>query len=137
MCHDNNEIPIIHKFYYLKACLRGEAADVIASLETTNESYSVAWQLFKNRCDNRKFIVERHVRALFDIPYVSKEFSVPKLLDTVQAVDHWDTLLVFIVKDKLNNYTREKWEESRKETSVPLLKGIISFLEQGALIDNT
>lgn len=24
MCHDNDEIPTIHKFYYLKACLKGE-----------------------------------------------------------------------------------------------------------------
>ena len=84
MCHDNDEIPTIHKFYYLKACLKGEAAEVIASLETTNENYPVAWELLKNRYDNRKFIVEGHVRALFEVPCISKEVSVRNVLDNVQ-----------------------------------------------------
>ena len=65
MCHDNLDIPEIQKFRYLKACVKDEAAEVIASLETTGSNYRVAWDLLKSRYDNRKYIVESHVKALF------------------------------------------------------------------------
>lgn len=35
MCHDNPCISTIQKFHYLKACLKDEAAEVIAALEIT------------------------------------------------------------------------------------------------------
>ena len=84
MCHDNAEIPTIHKFYYLKSCLKDEVAEIIASLKTTNENYTVAWKLLKNRYNNRRFIVKSHARSLFKIPRVSREFSVRNLVDNVQ-----------------------------------------------------
>ena len=115
MCHDNPKIPVINKFMYLRACLKDEAAEVITSLETTSENYLVTWELLKNRYDNRKFIVESHIKALFEIPTISKEFSIRSLLDHVQKrvralraldqpVEHWDTLLVFMIREKMNNY---------------------------------
>ena len=148
MCHDNHEIPNIQKFHYLKACVKDEAAEVIASLETTGNNYQVAWELLKARYDNRKFIVESHVKALFEIPNVSKEFTVRALLDNIQKrlralkalkqpVDYWDTLIVYIIKNKLNNYLLEKWEETVGSTRLPSLKDMTTFLEQRSLIENT
>lgn len=84
MCHENSALSSIQKFHYLKACLKDEAAEVIASLETTHDNYQVAWDLLKTRYDNRKFIINSHVQALFDIPPMSKELSVRALLDNVQ-----------------------------------------------------
>ena len=84
MCHDNDEIPLMHQFYYLKACLKDEAAEVITSLETTNENYPVAWELLKSRYDDRKFIVESHFKSLFEVPCISKEFSIRSSVDKVQ-----------------------------------------------------
>lgn len=75
MCHDNSAIPTIQKFHYLKACLKGDAAEIIASLETSTENYTVAWNLLKQRYNNKKFIIDTHLKALFDIPCISKEFS--------------------------------------------------------------
>lgn len=148
MCHDNPSISNIQKFYYLKACLQDEAAEVISSLETTAANYDVAWNLLKERFDNRKFIVERHINELFEMPNVSKEFSVRSLLDQFQKryrslralklpVEHWDTLLIHILRSKLNNYTREKWEESVGSTQLPSLKRMLEFLEQRALIEGS
>ncbi|XP_033229595.1 uncharacterized protein LOC117181137 [Belonocnema kinseyi] len=148
MCQDNPAIPDLHKFFYLKACLVSEAREVIGSLTTTTENYLVAWELIKKRYDNKRFIVENHFKSLFETPRVSKEFSTRKLLDSVQKqvraikslVDKeklWDTLLVYFIKDKLNTYTKEKWEESIKGTNIPSLEDIISFLEQRAIIDSS
>ncbi|XP_051167313.1 uncharacterized protein LOC127285374 [Leptopilina boulardi] len=148
MCHNNQSISPIQKFHYLKACLTGEAAEVISSLETTESNYDVAWNLLKERFDNRKFIAESHVHALFELSTVSKEVSVRSLLDNFQKryralraldqpVEQWDTLLIYILRMKLNNYNREKWEESVGSTQLPSLKKMTDFLEQRALIEGT
>ena len=119
MCHDNPSLSPIQKFHYLKACLKEQAAEVIASLEITTNNYEVAWDLLTTRYDNRNFIVNSHIKALFEIPHVSKEFSVQALLDHVQGriralralgqpVDQWDWILIFIIRGKLNNYMRER-----------------------------
>ena len=148
MCHNNQALAPIQKFHYLKACIKGEAAEVIASLETTGQNYQVAWELLKSRYDNEKYIVESHVNALFDIPNISREFSIRALLDNVQKriralkalgqpVEQWDTLLIHIIREKLNNYNSEKWEGSVVSTRLPSLTDMIAFLERRSLIENS
>ena len=67
------------------------------------------------------------MRALFNIPLVSKDFSVRVLLDKFQKhiralralnqpVDQWDLVLILIIKDKLTNNIRENGK------SVPTLQ---------------
>ena len=40
------------------------------------------------------------------------------------------------MKEKLNTYTREKWEESLKGIDVPRFEDMVSFLEQRAIIES-
>ena len=60
---DDSNTSNIEKFYHLKGCLRGEAAEVIASLELSAENYKVAWDLLRDRYDNRKVIRQSHVKS--------------------------------------------------------------------------
>ncbi|XP_051167317.1 uncharacterized protein LOC127285379 [Leptopilina boulardi] len=83
MCHDNSSIPNVQKFLFLKTCVKVEAAQVISSLEISSENYVVAWNLLKSRFDNRKHIVESHIKELLDIPSISKEYTNRSLLDNV------------------------------------------------------
>lgn len=147
MCHDNPSISDIQKFHYLKACLKDEAAEVIASLEITHDNYQIAWELLNARYDNRKYITESHAQALLDLPCISKEFSVRNLLNNVQKrvralqalnqpVEYWDVFLVLIIRQKLTVNLREKWEESVGSTEFPTFKKLISFLERRAIIEN-
>ena len=147
MYHDNPHIPTINKFMYLREFLQGEAAEVIASLATTSDNYTIAWELLKNRYDNKKFIVESHIKALFEIPTISREFPIRRLLDNVQKqiralktlgqpVDHWDILLIFIIKKKLDDLTRDKWEERASTSDIPTMKDFTSFLEQRSLFES-
>ncbi|XP_043469425.1 uncharacterized protein LOC122503069 [Leptopilina heterotoma] len=146
MCHDNQDIPNISKFMYLRACLRDEATEVIASLETTADNYLIAWELLKNRYDNRKFIVENHIKTLFELPALSKEFTARTLLDNLQKhlralkalnqpVEQWDSLIVYLIKLKFNNYIRERWDEATGTTQLPTVKDLISFLEKRSVIE--
>ena len=90
MCHNNQALAPIQKFHYLKACVKGKVAEVIASLETTSQNYQVAWELLKAWYDNEKYIVESHVNALFDIPNISREFSIRALLEYVQYINGFE-----------------------------------------------
>ena len=108
---DDKDLHAIEKFYHLKGCLKDEAAKIIASLELSSENYVVAWELLKERYDNRKIIRQTHVKALLNLPYMSKGFPVRSFVDQIQKharglkaleepVDQWDTLLVEIIKQK-------------------------------------
>ncbi|XP_076549204.1 uncharacterized protein LOC143306713 [Osmia lignaria lignaria] len=144
---DDQNIPEIEKLYHLKGCLRDEAAEVLASIELSAENYRVAWSLLKERYDNRKIIRQTHVKALLNLKHVSKEFPVRSLLDQVQKhvraldalkepVDHWNTLLVEIISQKLNNVIREKWEEFSGESVSPTFKELITFLQRRAQFED-
>jgi len=43
------------------SALKGEARDVIASLEAFDENYVEAWELLKARYDNTKAIKQKHI----------------------------------------------------------------------------
>ena len=70
--HGDNDIPTIQKLYYLKGCVTGDAAKIIAALETTSENYEVAWDLLKCRYHNQKSLIDRHIKAFFEMPSIPK-----------------------------------------------------------------
>lgn len=132
----------------MKGCLEGKAADVLASLEISSKNYVVAWKLLKNRYDNRKVIREDHAKSLINLPSLSKEYTVRALLDDVQKhvralkslnkmVENWNTLLIVITKEKLNQFLREKWEEYSTELKYPTFEQMVTFLQIRANIEDT
>ncbi|XP_071580899.1 uncharacterized protein [Temnothorax nylanderi] len=66
--HDNANLTPVQKLQYLRSSLTDEAAQVIQSLETSSQNYEVAWALVVERYDNRRIIIQSHIRALFDLP---------------------------------------------------------------------
>ena len=69
---NNNTISEIEKLYYLKGCLKDEAAEILDSIELSAENYSVAWSLLKDRYDNRRIIREGHVKSILKLPCIVK-----------------------------------------------------------------
>ncbi|XP_033231521.1 uncharacterized protein LOC117182536, partial [Belonocnema kinseyi] len=148
MIHNDPDLPTIQKFHYLKGCVTGDAANIISSLETSTENYKVAWDLIKNRYHNKKFIIDSHVKSLFEMPCMSKDFSIRALYDKTQKhiralralsveVDKWDSIIIHLIKGKLNNYIIEKWEESTSNEDLPTLQNILDFLERRSQIEET
>jgi len=138
LIHNNNSLTEIGKFYYLRSSLKERAAEVIKSLETTTDNYQEALDSIKARFDNKRWIVQRHIRAIFEAPSVNKENHVAlrELLDTiikhVQALralklptDSWDALLIYIIVSKLD--ATKAWETSL-DSALPDLKVLTEFL---------
>ena len=88
------------------------------------------------------------MKVLLNLPYVSKDFPVRSLLHQVQKhfralqalkepVQHWDTLLVEIIKNKLNSFHREKWEDVSCASENPTFQELLTFLQRRAQFEDT
>lgn len=151
LIHSNNQILPIHKFQYLKSYLEGDALNVISNLEISAVNYSKAWSLLCERFDNKRQLVNNHLNALFNIEPVCNESATAlrSLIDNYnknlralaslgEPTTYWDTLIIYMMSNKLDSNTTFKWEEFRKTLSeMPKLEQFTSFLRDRADILET
>lgn len=150
LVHENNSIKNIHKFHYLLSYLEGEAARVLCNLEVTDANYSEAWQLLCKRYDNKRQLINNHLRALFSIETVretdkSLRFIVDHVNKNLRAlrtlglpVEQWDVLVIYMVTAKLDSTTYYKWEEARTTLpEIPTLDHFFEFLKSRANVLET
>ncbi|XP_051171033.1 uncharacterized protein LOC127287923 [Leptopilina boulardi] len=143
MVHDNPNLSKIQKLFYLKSCLKEEAVTTINALEISEDNYKIAWNLLTERYNNKRVIAQKHVKTLMEIPNISKESTseLRKLLDTVRShlrslkslgepVEHWDTLLIYVITAKTDRNSHREWEKSITTTDMPQMKIFLEFLEQ-------
>ncbi|XP_053597353.1 uncharacterized protein LOC128668428 [Microplitis demolitor] len=146
--HGDKHIPPIRKLYHLKSCLVGEAASVISSIEASAQNYELAWNLLKDRYDNRKLMREKYIQAILDISQISKEFSTQAFVDHLQKnlralktlgepIDGWNSILVVILRNKLPNSLRDRWEEHSISYPNPTIDQFIAFLARRAQFEAT
>ncbi|XP_070170444.1 uncharacterized protein [Polyergus mexicanus] len=130
--HENGNITPVQKLQYLRLSLTDEAAHVIQALETSPQNYEIAWGLLTERYDNKRVIIQSHVRALFELPAITKESSAQlrSLVDSAfkhtralhalgQPTISWDALLFQLITSKLDRNTHKEWEHSLNGTQLP------------------
>ncbi|XP_029169288.1 uncharacterized protein LOC114939210 [Nylanderia fulva] len=71
--HNNKTLSDIQKFQYLRASLTGTALDIVKTLEISNNNYDLAWNILKERYNNKRVIVQTHIKAIFDLMAITKE----------------------------------------------------------------
>lgn len=143
LIHSNNNLTNVQKFYYLQSCLKGEAAQAISSIAVTDLNYEIAFKLIKDRFENKRLIIQSHLKSLFDMPVVTKNNhnELRKCIDTIQKnvralkalqepVDYWDTILIYIFNLKLDIITKSEWETFSIKNSAIKYNDFISFLVQ-------
>ncbi|KAJ8980990.1 hypothetical protein NQ317_015810 [Molorchus minor] len=115
LIHSKNNIDAIQKFHYLKASLEPDPLKVIESLEFSATNYTIAWELLCNRYNNKRLLINTHIKALFNLNAVVKDSasslrtlgdSVLKHLRTLetlgQPIDKWDPLIIYIITTKFD-----------------------------------
>ncbi|XP_069358401.1 uncharacterized protein [Maniola hyperantus] len=150
LVHDNTRIKDIHKFYYLNSYLEGEAARVISNLEVSDKNYSEAWQLLCERYDNKRQLINNHLKALFSVDSVretekSFRFIIDHVTKNLRALhtlglptESWDVIVIFLISQKLDPTTSFKWEESRSSLKdIPTLDDFFQFLKNRADVFET
>lgn len=76
MIDKNPALPAVQKMYYLISTLEGKARDVVGLLDTSEENYIKAWKLLKERYDDPRLIIQKHIKALFELPVLGKQNHV-------------------------------------------------------------
>ncbi|XP_013179004.1 PREDICTED: uncharacterized protein LOC106126085 [Papilio xuthus] len=145
LVHENSKIKNIHKFHYLNSYLEGEAARVISNLEVSDQNYSQAWQLLCERFDNKRQLINNHLKSLFNFEYVretdkSLRFITDHITKNLRALstlglptDKWDVLIIYVITAKLDSATSFKWEEHRNSLcDKPTLSDFFTFLRKRA-----
>lgn len=100
-------------------------------------------QLLHERFDNKRHVVQTHIKAMFEIVPIHKEncTALRGLLDNVlkhfralkalqRPVETWDDMMIHLVLTKLDSVTVKKWETSRADTAIPTFKQLTDFLSK-------
>lgn len=144
LIHTNDKISDIEKFHYLRSALKDDAAKVIQHLEVSTVNYQAAWSLLEKRYENKPLMIHKHIKGIVEYPKINKESTsaIRQLSDTVQGhiralrslkepVDHWDSLLIFLIAGKFDTNTAKEWEaELLKSTESPTQTVLLDFLEK-------
>ena len=65
MIHENDSLPEIRKFHYLKSYLAGEAERLVSNLPMTANNYTIAWKLLVERYENKRLIAASYSTAVW------------------------------------------------------------------------
>ncbi|XP_029176067.1 uncharacterized protein LOC114944339 [Nylanderia fulva] len=116
--HSNRTLNNIQKLQYLKSALTGDASSVVDSLEINDLNYDITWNLLKKRYNNKRVVVQTHVKTIMDLPSMPKENLVDlrhiadgatKHIKALEALgrptSHWDDLIVHVLSFKLDTLT--------------------------------
>ncbi|KAL0860230.1 hypothetical protein ABMA27_010537 [Loxostege sticticalis] len=137
---NQTNLKAIQKFKYLRGCLKDSALEVVSSLEYSEESYAIAWQLLCEHYNNPKVLVYNHLRAIININNVpTNANSLRNLADNIFkhmrtlkslniSAENWDVLVIFLLSSKLEAQMQRKWEEKCNSRELPILQEFKSFL---------
>lgn len=102
----------------MRLSVKDDTAEVIKSFDITTENYTEAWQLLNERFDNKRRIIQTHIKAMFEIAPIHKEncTTLRNLLDNIlkhfrvlkalqRPVDDWDDIMIHLVLIKLDSVT--------------------------------
>ncbi|XP_055632604.1 uncharacterized protein LOC129773080 [Toxorhynchites rutilus septentrionalis] len=143
LIHTNPEVAEIQKFHYLRAAVKGEAAQLIESISISAANYPLAWEALVKRYANEYLLKKRHLQALFDGSRMKKE-SASILHDTVdnferhvrilgqlgEPTDSWSAILEHLLCTRLHDETLKAWEDHASTLEKPTYQCLIDFLQR-------
>ncbi|XP_045461903.1 uncharacterized protein LOC123672004 [Harmonia axyridis] len=150
LIHTSTTLSNIQKFHYLQSCLKDEAAQIIHSLEICDKNYETAWKLLQERFENKRLIVHKHIRSLFELEPLTKDSltllrklsdDVKKNLRALKSLDlpteSWDALLIYMISSKFDPSTKMEWEKTIVSNTLPDMEQLYGFLAQRCQILET
>ncbi|GFQ84411.1 uncharacterized protein TNCT_697521 [Trichonephila clavata] len=138
---NNNTLSDSQKLQYLKLSVKGEAATLLQSIQITNYNYQKAWNALTKRYENEAEIINAALNKLVSQPVLKQESAsgLRKIIDTTQQcietlqilkqpVEHWDTLIIFLLRGKLDPETLRVWTLEQTNKKNPSFAQFKSFV---------
>lgn len=142
LVHQNNSLTKVQKYFYLKSSCTGTPLSMVNEYPAAETSYDLAWDALEKRFHNERKLVEQILKRFFSIPNTDGTFkSIKVLLDTTRIclsqlktlgidTSTWNSILIYVISQKLDIQTRKEWEQSLKaSTSIPTMAEMLIFLE--------
>lgn len=140
--HRNTKLSNCQKLHYLKANLADEAAELVKNYQVTDLNYAEAWTVLQNRFNNKRFIIDAHLKTLFNLPKQSAETAsslrllrdksaeILRCLNALeQPTQHWDTIIIYLLVSKFDKTTHRYWETSLNRQKLPTYNELLAFLD--------
>jgi len=118
------------------------ATDCIKNIETMSDNYEIVWTNLITRYNNKKLLVQTHIKAICDLPIIKnksstslRQFSdaLQNNLSALKALgqrpDEWGPLLLHIISTKLDADTIGEWEMKTPRGEMPKVAELLDFLE--------
>ncbi|XP_070518858.1 uncharacterized protein [Cardiocondyla obscurior] len=139
-----SDLSELSKLNYLKASLKGEAANKVNIFTIDGTNYSKAWEILERAYGDKRILVSRHLSLLRNMPNVDKENSsnLSKLADETQqhiaslnalGISVGSEMVVNILESKLPRTILDKWETSLERDQFPSLDEFYEFLYKTAV----
>ncbi|XP_055542672.1 uncharacterized protein LOC129728269 [Wyeomyia smithii] len=143
LIHSNQEVADIQKFHYLRAAVKGDAAQVIESISISSANYRLAWEALVSRYSNEYLLKKRHLQASLETPRMAEESATAlhglvdeferhtKVLRQLgEPTDAWSTMLEHLLCTRLHNETLRLWEDHASTLPDPTYTNLIEFLQR-------
>lgn len=125
--HNNERLPVMYKFQYLRNAVQGAAQRAMGTWKFTEQNYQRAWDRLCEIYEDDYLAVQTFIRRLLSIPRMEEQSyrGLRRIIDTVHEctqqlsnfvdVENWDPITVFMVIDLLDPVTYEAWETFREK----------------------
>ena len=143
--HNNASLSNVQKLQYLKLSLKGEALTIIQNVQISDANYAKAWKLIDDRYENAIEIIYSTLDKLFMQPNLQDESAqgLRRLIDVTnqcldvlevmnQPIEKWDTILVYVLRKKLDSESLKEWHLSHKNRTLRSFAEFKEFLEMRA-----
>jgi len=140
---DAQPISSVQKMWFLKTNLTGEAERLIRHLALTDNNYNTAWNILKDRYNNKRVFASTIIQQIIDCQNVNSEAKAIKsfhdvIQESLAALNNvnvntksWDPLLLQILIKKLDRHTHVLYEQSLdKPRELQTVNHFLEFLEQ-------
>ena len=122
----------VEKLQQLKTHVRGEAADMLKTVQVLDHNFETAWKKLDDHYTNKRRLISMYVSHLLDIPSVTSEspselksllsgtVNILSALEQLKRpVKQWDDLIIPLTIRKFDARTFREWETTISKSSEP------------------
>ena len=83
---DNSSLQGSQKLQYLKASVKGDAAELLASIPITDHNFDIAMNTLINRYENKRIIIRTHLHSIVSYRSLTTD-NARDLRNLIEAMD--------------------------------------------------